>query len=295
MKKELRSQFSTRQYMLSKDFELYYYSDKDLTKVGNHTHNYWEFYFFLEGDVDMFIREQPYPLNHGDIVVVPPGISHHAYIHHTEIPYRRFVFWVSKEYADYLKNLSADYIYLMQKAKEEQTYVYHFDEYSFNALQSKVFSLLEEIHSKRFGRSSKIRIYTADLILSLSRQVYENSHLSENTEETLYDRVAAYIESHIDEDLSLDSIAEHFFVSKYHISHIFKDNIGFSVHQYILKKRLFMSKDFIVNGMKAAEAAQAVGFSDYSVFFRAFIKEYGVSPTAYRNQIKKHLSEASKK
>lgn len=113
MKNELRSTFSTRQYMLSKDFELYYYSDKDLTQVKDHTHNYWEFYFFLEGDVDLYIQQTPHALRHGDVVIVPPGTHHHARIKKTDAPYRRFIFWISREYTEHLGDLSKDYLYLM--------------------------------------------------------------------------------------------------------------------------------------------------------------------------------------
>ena len=48
MKKRLRTTFSTRQYMISKDIELYYYDDANLTGVKSHSHNYYEFYFFLQ-------------------------------------------------------------------------------------------------------------------------------------------------------------------------------------------------------------------------------------------------------
>ena len=51
MKKTLKTQFLTRQYMLSKDYELYYYSDSHMANVDSHTHDYYEFYFFLEGTV----------------------------------------------------------------------------------------------------------------------------------------------------------------------------------------------------------------------------------------------------
>ena len=47
MKKNLKTQFLTRQYMLSKDYELYYYSDSHMANVDSHTHDYYEFYFFL--------------------------------------------------------------------------------------------------------------------------------------------------------------------------------------------------------------------------------------------------------
>lgn len=71
MKKELRTQFLTRQHMVSKDFEIYYYSDTTLLKVENHAHNYYEFYFFLEGDVSIQIGSDIYPVQFGDIMLIP--------------------------------------------------------------------------------------------------------------------------------------------------------------------------------------------------------------------------------
>ena len=62
MKKELRTNFSTRQYMLSKDFEIYYYNDRNLPTLRDHTHNYYEFYFLLGGDVSIFIDGVSFPL-----------------------------------------------------------------------------------------------------------------------------------------------------------------------------------------------------------------------------------------
>ena len=47
MQKNLQTRFSTRQYMLSRDFELYYYNEHYTSKVDTHTHDYYEFYFFM--------------------------------------------------------------------------------------------------------------------------------------------------------------------------------------------------------------------------------------------------------
>ena len=51
MRKNLRSAFNTRQYMLSRDFEIYYYSDLNFKAVDPHRHTYYEFYILLEGNV----------------------------------------------------------------------------------------------------------------------------------------------------------------------------------------------------------------------------------------------------
>lgn len=60
MKKQLQTIFSTRQHMLSKNFEIYYYDVAHFSGISNHTHNYYEFYFFLNGNVSMFIDGIPF-------------------------------------------------------------------------------------------------------------------------------------------------------------------------------------------------------------------------------------------
>lgn len=58
MRKKLNTQFNTRQYMVSRDFEIYYYKDQHMKKVANHIHDYYEIYFFLEGDVSLEIEKK---------------------------------------------------------------------------------------------------------------------------------------------------------------------------------------------------------------------------------------------
>lgn len=285
MKKKLQTAFSTRQYMLSRDFELYYYNDRNLKKVDLHTHSYYEFYFFLEGDVSIRFGKEQYELKSGDIVVIPPGVSHQPIIHSADIPYRRFVFWISREFCMHLISLSEDYGYLMKYVAENQTYVFHNDRITFNGIQSRVLALLEELHSSRFARDTQISLCVSDLVLHLNRVVYEKTHLEAGrTEQSLYLKILAYIEGHMEEELSLDSLAGVFFVNKYHIAHMFKDNLGISVHQYILKKRLALCRTAILGGGNISEAYLRFGFRDYSSFYRAFKKEYGLSPRDFRDQ-----------
>ena len=92
MRRQLQSPFNERQYMLSKDFEIYYYNDNHFYGVTDHTHDYYEFYFFLEGNVTISIEKEHHHLKPGDMVFIPPGIHHHVSSVGETLPYQRFVF-----------------------------------------------------------------------------------------------------------------------------------------------------------------------------------------------------------
>ena len=282
MKKELQTAFHPRQYMLSEDFEIYYYNDKPVYKVNSHIHDYYEFYFFLEGNVSIIIDKQPHALKPGDVILIPPNVPHFVTIHDKTIPYRRFVFWISKAFWQELETLSRDYTFLMKHTAATGEYIFHYDVIAFNGLQSKVFALIEELQFERFGKAIRVSLCVHDLILHLNRSVYESIHVAApGREQSLYVSLLEYIERHLDEDLSLDRLSQEFFVSKYHIAHIFKEHIGMSIHQYIMKKRLAMCRNAILSHVSISEAYVQCGFQDYSSFYRAFKKEYGMSPKEF--------------
>lgn len=103
--------------MLEPDFEIYYYEDTSqdfhYANVNPHTHNYYEFYIFLEGHISMDIEGVSHPLVLGDVLIIPPNTKHYAKLLDNSIPYRRFVFWISQDYCNKLFNISSDYVYLI--------------------------------------------------------------------------------------------------------------------------------------------------------------------------------------
>jgi len=117
--KKYQSTFSDRQHMESKDFEIFYYNDTNLSNVKSHSHDYYEFYFFLQGKISMQIADKSYPLQSGDVLLIPPGISHRLINQDEKTPYRRFIFWVSRSYFEEIKKTSTDYAYIIMQAETQ--------------------------------------------------------------------------------------------------------------------------------------------------------------------------------
>lgn len=270
--------------MVSDYFEIYYYNDHELSKVALHSHDYYEFYFFLEGDISIQIGQETHPVRYGDVMLIPPHIPHRPIIHSTSTPYRRFVFWISQEYCLHLRSISPDYVYLTEYVEKEKQYIFHNDQITFNSLQSQLMRLIEEMNAERFGKETQLSLYVNELVLYLNRMIYDrNAPRDKKTEISLYQNLILYIEDHLEGELSLDMLAKEFYVSKYHIAHVFKEQLGMSIHQYITKKRLALCREAILSGMSITQVYQTFGFGDYSSFYRAFKKEYGVSPRDFKD------------
>ncbi|MDO4294364.1 MAG: AraC family transcriptional regulator [Eubacteriales bacterium] len=91
--------------------------------------------------------------------------------------------------------------------------------------------------------------------------------------------VLQYIQEHYGEDISNSQLAGLIHVSPDRFSHLFRESMGAAPLQYINEIRLKKAMNLLKNGdCTAAQAADAVGFSDYNHFGRMFRRFFGCTP-----------------
>lgn len=94
-------------------------------------------------------------------------------------------------------------------------------------------------------------------------------------------KAITYIRTHMDKPLSLDEIADHAGISKYHLCREFKSVTGSTIVSYINILRCSEAKRLIEKGMRVSEAAYSCGFDNLSYFSRIFQKLIGSPPSAF--------------
>jgi len=89
-----------------------------------------------------------------------------------------------------------------------------------------------------------------------------------------------YLNLHLTENLSIDDLANRFYISKYHMMRRFKEETGYTIHNYVSEKRLLLAQQLLSQGRSLTDACYESGYQDYSTFSRAYKKRFGHSPSA---------------
>lgn len=288
MKPKLLSPFSSRQNMNTPDYELFYYADDRLERVSEHTHDYYELTFIVAGQREITIDGKKYACKSQDVILVLPGQAHDNLGRGTS-GYERFVLWISIPYADRIMKRSEDLKRLFELAQSAGIHHHTFDFASFSTLCGLLINILEEKMRQAFGWQTIAANNLENLLLLWGREFFHLEEPASSPDSQVIDGVIAYIENHLSENLSLDHLSRRFYLSKFHLSRLFRQSLGISIHQYILKKRLKAASAGLLTSEDLSGLAQSCGFSDYSAFYRAFKKEYGVAPAVYREQIRNSL------
>lgn len=280
--------FTTRQHMINRTYEVYHYWDRNMSELALHHHDFYEMYLFLSGDISYNIESRIYHVHPGDILLISPNELHQPLFGSDSEPYERIVVWVDKGYLRQTSSFGLSLAQCFDQAAERHANLLRPDDATLQTLRVLLDRIMVETDSDRFGAQLFADACLFQMLVMLNRLAERNVQHPEIRDKSgsVVAQVLAYINEHYSEELSLDLLANKFFISKYHLSREFNRLVGTSVYRFIIQKRLVMAKQMLGEGMPSSEVYQQCGFGDYSNFYRAFKAEYQISPKEYAARVK---------
>ena len=281
--------FDTRQTMRGTTFEIFRYKDAYLKEVALHHHDFYEVYFFLSGNVQYNIESRSYLLTPGDVLLISPMELHQPMFGAEHREYERIVLWIDQQFLEGFSLQGQELTTCFDTTVPGHTNLLRPEGVARQYLTFLLENLLAEVASEDPYSEMAALSLLAQVLVALNRLAKQSvgEENKSGPDATVYS-VLGYINEHYSEDLSLDCLANKFFISKYHLSREFQRLVGTSVHRYIIQKRLVMAKQMLSEGRPSSEVYQQCGFGDYSNFFRAFKAEYQISPKDYVLRLKEN-------
>ena len=260
---------------LEQDFRLFHIKDQTKRDFSYHYHDFHKVIIFLSGKAAYHIEGKSYYLKPWDILLV----NRHA-IHKPEIdfsvPYERFVLWIR----DDIK--STELLRCFQKAIDRSYNLIRLDSDSQEKLKQLLYELEAALKDEKFGSEllgsalfTQFMVYVNRIFLE-KQYIYDARSYSSDSQ---IEELLRYINHNLTEDLSIETLARKYYLSKYHMMRKFKEETGYTIHNYIISKRLLLARTKISEGTPILTAAQLSGFSDYTTFSRAYKKQFGTAPS----------------
>ena len=274
-----KDQYGKRGY-LNEDFLFFYLKDSKGEQFEYHYHEFYKIIIFISGKVTYLIEGKAYILKPWDILLITDKDIHKALIETSE-PYERYIIWLNPKFLE--KNSCSNNNLLT-------CFEHHFN-YKENLLslspddkvtiKNNLLQLENCCKNQLFGTSIEKNLLFLLFIINLNRIfIYTDRSfcaLKIQFDETV-NKIINYINTNINCNLTIEELSKKFYISKYTLMHKFKKQTGFTVHQFILQKRLIAASNLIKTGGSLSEISYECGFTDYSGFVRAFKRFYGLSP-----------------
>lgn len=261
-----------KQGFLLEDFRLFHLVSPQGVTTELHYHEFCKILFLIRGSGEYLIDGKLYAIRPGDILLINAGSVHRAQLSGEE-PYERIILYILPEYLQKLSTESCPFLELFsgpQILRPREDRFYH--------LACK---LEQDLSQPGFGQALLCQADLMRLLIHLTRKMQSVPSGPQPVlpRDPRVAQILAFLDAHFTEDLSIEDIAQSFFLSKYHMMRLFKTETGISIHQYITQKRLLLARSYMSSGMRATESCYRSGFGSYSSFTRASAKLLGTTPT----------------
>ena len=264
-----------KQGYLLEDFRLFHLKSAAGIRTEYHYHEFCKLLLLVSGSGGYWIAGQRYALQPGDIVLV----SSHC-VHRPEFEagaaYERIIVYISPEFLRRQSTGDCDLLDCFSRGPVLRS------EKSRLRLFQLAQQLEGELSSDEPGRVILSRGMLLRLLVEILREQGRTAApepMGITAADSRVRQIMAYMDAHLTEELTVQTIAERFYLSKYHMMRLFRSGTGSSIIGYITRQRLMLARELIASGLPATESCFRAGFGSYSSFTRAYGKYFGTTPT----------------
>lgn len=240
--------------------------------MKSHYHNYYEIYYLEDGERYHMMQDDMYKMMPGELILFSPYVMHRSY-GDEEMPFQRLVlYFESSEVASQE----------LLEALDENNGMYKPDAVT----RQKLHHMLEELIREYENPSGFYKSYRRTLLnmFLFTMLMHTRRRQPEQIEETgRTTQIVSYIHSHYQEDITLEQLAQKFYVSQFYLCREFKRFTNSTVVQYVNVTRVMNAQRKLMETDKTiTEISRETGFSNLTHFNRVFKSVTGTTPSGYR-------------
>lgn len=254
---------------------------------GLHCHDFYEFYVHYRGGLYFFVNDDIFEMHENQLIVLPPFHMHGLFGQSPLFNYERAYLYVTPSTLTGLGGSQIDLARIFAKKTDKGQYRFQMSDGDAAAFKQLTIQMEEDLDvtspAERF--TNQARLMSCMDILVRTAQTSQEITAPPIAHDAILE-VVLYINEHFNTPIKLEDLARRFGISVSFLSHGFVKYTGRSVYSYVLYRRVQMAKEMIYSEIPLSDIAYQCGFNDYSSFMRSFNKIAGMSPYAYRKQVR---------
>lgn len=271
---------------LTSGFKMFHLRDQERKEFSYHYHDFHKILILLSGDVTYCIEGRSYDLLPNDIVLVNAGEVHRPIIK-SDAPYERIIIYVSPDFLNQYQDTDHNLSLCLKQAKLEQSHVLRFHSPQASRLENAMQALDGSRNDHDYCYQLHQTLLFLEFMIQLNRAALHHGieYIENSPSDEKIVAIISYLNEHLTDEITIDDLSSHFFLSRYYLMHAFKEQTGYTIGGYVSTKRLLLAKEQIAKGMSITDVCYACGFKNYSTFSRAYKKSFGESPRDYRQSL----------
>ena len=225
-----------------------------------HVHTSYEVLFVYRGHGRFLIEDAEYSCEPNALFLIPPG-KYHVLEQTPNEAYERCVINFSSR--------------LLPQVIERGQSFYRVTDDRVRALFQKMTTYTETYAGEALETLLKACITEILVSVILAR----GEEVEGRNVPPLIKNAIEYINTHLDEPLSVSHIADALFVSGTHLSHIFSETMNTGLMHYVTIKKTYAAREMLRNGASVTDVCERFGYRSYPTFLRNYRAQFGINPS----------------